>query len=419
MNSYAQPGEEGPATADETRQPLTLPPELWLDIFELATYVPGALETESLDPFRLAAPLPIYEAKIALFASMQIKTKIVRVCRQWRDLGTLVLYRIVIAQENITLMRLQQTLLGPQASQAYIEGTLSLRTCIQRFSCLVDPVHTSDSDIEQLSRILTNLPNLSYFTLRVSKGVQPNQVTPVALFSALQECRRSLRALHLDLNMFAVTNPEWCRMISSMIGLRVLSLRLDDLPQDFTLLPSGCMLPNLRSLTLRGVFTPAPLAIHNQLPALRELSVGLASWHNVFAQLGQTVAGQITCLTVRAGWRDEINPLLSHALEAFPNATRLALWVDNWHEFPSDLCIPNIEYLGIGRTTRRECRNTVYNQFIDNLSSIVAPKMRVLRFVGPDEWLDFHTRRPKIWSRFQTLVRRSKCRVEDSAGQAF
>lgn len=54
----------------------------------IATYVPGSLETRTLDPLQASAPLPIFEEQRALEASLTIKCALIRVCREWRVLAT-------------------------------------------------------------------------------------------------------------------------------------------------------------------------------------------------------------------------------------------------------------------------------------------------------------------------------------------
>ena len=76
-----------------------LPPELWLRIFELATYVPGLLETDIPDPFDMDPPSILhlhqeYDRKLFKY-SMVTKRSIVLVCRTWYSLALPLLYQVL------------------------------------------------------------------------------------------------------------------------------------------------------------------------------------------------------------------------------------------------------------------------------------------------------------------------------------
>ncbi|EGO00232.1 hypothetical protein SERLA73DRAFT_107259 [Serpula lacrymans var. lacrymans S7.3] len=71
---------------------ISLPPELWLEIFHHATFRPHSRDITPSDPFQ-PQPLPHNAMSLnTVAASMQTKSTIVQVCRLWRAIATELLY---------------------------------------------------------------------------------------------------------------------------------------------------------------------------------------------------------------------------------------------------------------------------------------------------------------------------------------
>ncbi|KAA1477694.1 hypothetical protein DENSPDRAFT_844876 [Dentipellis sp. KUC8613] len=88
------------------------PPELWLSIFEHATFVPHAFDTDVADPFDVpGAPIP-FDTQIEdnLRSSFATKRSLVLVCKLWHDLAMPLLYQAVAARDNHSLKSLRDTL---------------------------------------------------------------------------------------------------------------------------------------------------------------------------------------------------------------------------------------------------------------------------------------------------------------------
>ena len=65
----------------------TLPPEVWHEIFDHATYVPGLLDTNQSAPSQVWAPWASSEADVATNKSVHIRTTIIKVCSSWRRMA--------------------------------------------------------------------------------------------------------------------------------------------------------------------------------------------------------------------------------------------------------------------------------------------------------------------------------------------
>ncbi|KAJ6538874.1 hypothetical protein DFH09DRAFT_1176490 [Mycena vulgaris] len=73
-----------------------LPLEIWLEIFQWATYVYGSTTIEPMDPFTVKhAPTDVMGPNTPIF-SMRTKCALVRVCRAWRRIAIHTLYQHIV-----------------------------------------------------------------------------------------------------------------------------------------------------------------------------------------------------------------------------------------------------------------------------------------------------------------------------------
>ncbi|TFY68426.1 hypothetical protein EVG20_g3555 [Dentipellis fragilis] len=99
------------------------PPEIWLSIFEHATFVPHAFDTDVADPFDIPETCIPFDSQIqdGLRVSLRTKRELVRVCRYWRDLATPILYRAVTVRDDRSLRCLRDALV--RLAQSSITGS--------------------------------------------------------------------------------------------------------------------------------------------------------------------------------------------------------------------------------------------------------------------------------------------------------
>lgn len=405
-----------------------LPPELWLHVFDLATDVPGALglETHSHDPFQLSQSISGREPQSLLLASMSTKRALVRVCRQWRVLATPVLYRVVIANHKWGLRALRRTLVGGDNERATL-----LRACVRRFYCIFDG-HRAPTDYlypyEYLAEIIRALPNLVNFTVRTQEEeflpwYAGDTTVPACVLDALAERGASLRVLEWDRDVSLCARFDELRgMLSHMRELRVLKIWKSCPRYTGSRDPTPLVLPKLEVISLDDFSEHSPLRFAvDQFESLRELCfrapplplgrplVSLAS-----------VAPQITRLTLGSA-PDGTFPV-HDAVRIFPNLRQLVAWYHDWHLFPPGLQLANIEYLGLGRELAR-IRPVlhVYDRLLDNLASMQARRLAVVRFEAhrfrADEWENLRVRRPEVFSGFRALARSRRFRLENWRGE--
>ncbi|KAI0062073.1 hypothetical protein BV25DRAFT_1991740 [Artomyces pyxidatus] len=89
-----------------------LAPEIWLDILEWATIVPGLMDIDVPDPFDSPTtltpndPWPVDELK----ASLRLRLALVRVSKSWHAMTTPILYRCLVVRTKKAAERIIQTL---------------------------------------------------------------------------------------------------------------------------------------------------------------------------------------------------------------------------------------------------------------------------------------------------------------------
>ncbi|EPQ50932.1 hypothetical protein GLOTRDRAFT_133670 [Gloeophyllum trabeum ATCC 11539] len=403
--------EEQVAEGEERVSAERLPPELWLRILELATdIVPGAVETETLDPFQPSAPLPMFEDQAALLRSLAIKRSLVRVCRQWRALATPFLYRIVIAKGQ-QLSLLHRTLIAPDAPD-HADRARSLRKYVLRLFYFLNQLD-HDYDSTNLAAVILALPNLISFTLRGGVPTRSRTDPHESVLSALKERGPTLRVLDwVDCFAFTRSSSQMRELLSDLAELRI--LRQGPLPP-VTANSTQVSLPKLVVLAFdpfmsSGSFSPA----FDNFASLRELQ--LQETAEFPYKLPAPVAAQITQVTI---WFSYDYQAVQDIIRIFPNLRHLVIWYGVWYDLPPNgfsLC--NVECLGLGRYGRREVEDDgVLNEFLDCLSVMDPPKLTLLRFLGTNEWPGWQDECPQTWARFQRLAGSSKYRIENSLGE--
>ncbi|TFY52518.1 hypothetical protein EVG20_g10517 [Dentipellis fragilis] len=88
------------------------PPEIWLSIFEQATFVPHAFDTDASDPFDvLGTPIAFDPStQVMLQSVLATKWSLALVCRYWNNLATPLLYQAVAVRNDRGLRSLRDTL---------------------------------------------------------------------------------------------------------------------------------------------------------------------------------------------------------------------------------------------------------------------------------------------------------------------
>ncbi|TBU48122.1 hypothetical protein BD309DRAFT_987553 [Dichomitus squalens] len=90
---------------------MSLPPELWLEIFRCATHVPRTRSIATGDPFVPERPVDYVWGMNSPIQSMRTKCMLVRVCRAWRAIATELLYEHVVLSSPRRLDAFYRTVL--------------------------------------------------------------------------------------------------------------------------------------------------------------------------------------------------------------------------------------------------------------------------------------------------------------------
>ncbi|KZT22599.1 hypothetical protein NEOLEDRAFT_645244 [Neolentinus lepideus HHB14362 ss-1] len=416
-----------PSTADpgwwkkpqENRFP-TLPAETWIHIFEIATYVPWALETETRDPFGVSAPLLPSEERDALSHSFVTKRALVLVCRQWRELALPIMYQIVTVRCLAGLQRLYRAMAVSPKSEGIV-----ICTSVRRLHCTIDPEESSKYDWNRLAEIIGVLPNLAIFNIR-ARGMATHSRYEMSksMVRALKLRGPSLRVLDWKLMDVTGMEDEYERdLLSYLPNLRILQIS-GDRPWSMMVAPcdlTPIYLPHLVSMSWAHNGRGSRLTSVDELPSLRSLEMVVRV--ETYMSDGippPNMCNSFTSLTlhhVYMPW-DPSDYFLWKAYAAMPNLTQLVVWLRSWEAFPVEAKLPpGIEKLGLGREDRRPSENSVYRQLFEGLYTINAPKLKVVRFVGGDEWSDLPERSPKVLARLRELGPTRSFRVEGPNGK--
>lgn len=242
---YQHPSsEETPAGGRwEIESPLTtlsanLPSELWLAIFEHATFTAVGFSTEPPDPFLLPeAQRPSTEDAVSvLCTALVMKRTLVRVCKAWYALAMPLLYRAIFVGKLHVVPALKATL---AASSAAAERTawkgkgkavpLGMYTRRLDFSVRSEFDVSSEgrdrSHFALLASIVAYLPHLQIFMARYAYWLDQSwgKNVSVAVASALQRTSAaSLRVLEWSNDVQHRRQDVWYELAAACPNLRIL-----------------------------------------------------------------------------------------------------------------------------------------------------------------------------------------------------
>ena len=422
-----------------------LPPEIWREVFLLATHVPGLLTTTWLsDPDEALWGVWKSPLEEEFEASMEIKKTIVQVCREWKALGTEFLYEAVhIRYENsdddysrvdelVAILRAScaahvqvpvsadvndsdqpQPLVGVDTGSSK-RSNLGYGWWIKRIECPDQILY--ERNFQRLEPLLSLCHNLAIFA--VSDAFYIAHAMANRLFSILESrFFHSLRRLDIkayDMNELAVLLPS--------IPLSSLDLCLPT--PEFALNPACAALSTITSLTLslpEGSFVyPESLHFHKSFyfPTLRHLGLLHVADSNVealkalVAQHSATVVSlyfnaQYTCYE------------FSHLLHLATNLRTLTIDDDEFLNLAWQA--PHQPFTGITNLAIYEVNNG--QEFAPNclnalqiiLGGSVFPDLKILRLLNRSNRLSG----TKEWSEMGERCANVGLKLQDGEGQTL
>ena len=75
-----------------------LPPEIWLEIFQFATYVHHEATIEPMDPFTLKNITHNIMGENSSTSSLRMRCTLPLVCKEWHQLSLRLLYRHIVVR---------------------------------------------------------------------------------------------------------------------------------------------------------------------------------------------------------------------------------------------------------------------------------------------------------------------------------
>ena len=238
----------------------SIPPEIWLQIFQTATYIPGEWDVSVTIPHTgLFTSWDLLQWK-AYKVVLPLRRAIVQVSRLWWEVGTEVLYASF--HETVLHGRI------PTRALDHFERSLSSHPALGRF---VKRLALLMSDSGQIDHVLQLCPNNLILSFYHTPTPYHYTWEPVILTGHIRI---------LDTSVLSFSQKEIVQVLSSLANLEILHLsRLDRGPEESryhgTLRLSLVRLLRLSFQDLEGVEYWTPLLSTTDLPRLTAFSKNL------------------------------------------------------------------------------------------------------------------------------------------------
>ncbi|PPQ63681.1 hypothetical protein CVT24_004567 [Panaeolus cyanescens] len=277
---------------DHSTQPVNLPPEIWHEIFQFATYVHSSASIKPLDPFSPRRAITNAMGTNSYSMSMRTKRSLVLVSRSWRQLSMPIFYEHIVIRSPSRAAKTLQVLEGSKRiMDPTMSHTESERLGYGQWTRHLE-IHTyarGSKEIEFLKtifRIMRCCPNLRFLS-----GIWIHQLPLefLAVITQLYASSELFSGLYWnDLNpkdftdaassTFSTTSsPEF---LASFQSLRILDLRHfvggDPVHRDPSL--SSPTLPHVQDLVLSTYPRSMQAATILNLPSLRNLTLRTPDW---------------------------------------------------------------------------------------------------------------------------------------------
>ena len=261
----------------------SLPPELWLEIFRCATYVPRVRGLSPGDPFLPQRPCNYAWGVNTPVSSLATKRNLVLVCRVWYILATELLYEHVLISSRRRAFLLCRTLYDSdlmvrrlQAQGEHAEGLVRWVRHVEIHDC--SRTSKSLQFWKAVAAILSLLPNIHVLT-----GIWERPLTPNLLEVFSRYLTSSLEGLYWDEGFVPEGEPSLlsASFLPKYQSLRVLDIRKLRLEDPDSNLPMEAdvpiSLPSVVDLLLPTWPAVLGFARKLELPRLRRLVLDTAN----------------------------------------------------------------------------------------------------------------------------------------------
>jgi len=287
----------------------SVPPEIWLQIFRTATYIPGEWDTSATTPYSglFTSWDPLQER--AYRVVLPLRRTIVQVSRLWWEIGSEVLYASFYSA-------FLYGHISPGTLLDHFERSLSARPALGRFVkrlALIWPQKGHSSKIDHVLQLCPNTLILSFYDMGApyDGSWKPTILT------------NHVRILDATVRFFS--QKEIVQVLCSLVSLEILHLAgLKQEPEESshhgTLRLSALRLLSLSFQDRQAVGYWAPLLLTADLPRLTSLSTNLGGGPLPFAI---DIWQRITFFQCILGGHDALKP------EMFRSLTQLHLGIED------------------------------------------------------------------------------------------
>lgn len=367
-----------------------LPIEIWLNIFDWATFVPNLFDTHAPDPFAYPPPMTQDEIQERLIQSRLTRRNIVRVSKSWKQLATAFLYRAAIFRRACALSEFLRILAKSELQMKKTDsvhsrdGQITLGSMVRRIDLALMDVLTEKDEAIILKNAFIKLPNLEIFVVR--RKISNDEYFPQCLMIGLSLITApNLRVFDVPHHMQAMET----QLLHEVLNERPLR-RLRCSPSESSYEAFiDVRAPYLEHL--HSSYTPLQVSLQpNLIKSLNSLTyLTFDQLYDVvgFNDLLVAVGPQLRTLELSrpAPGADQMYiGILAEAASACPNLRDVIL---NFHDpsavlvrgFPS---FPQVKNLGI-RLMRHRCRRSECNILFQGLATIIRrnPSIELVRFL--------------------------------------
>ncbi|KAL5490654.1 hypothetical protein ACEPAI_5488 [Sanghuangporus weigelae] len=411
-----------------------LPDDVWLNIFDWASFVPNAFDTHAPDMFSYPGPCSQEQIQGGIRETLCTKRRIVLVCRTWNILATPFLYKAIPIVRKTTLEKILRTLSMTD------ENGVNTETWKGRWTMRLDIVlkYGGQLPADDFIALLRLLPDIRVIVARSEFFAFTQSNGPISLIDLLGVARQStlLGSLHV-LDIRSVRSADRIDALDAIDGLSLRIVRI--YPPVLSLwLGKRITLPEIELLEappqlLNSVFS-------GEIPAgtLRHLSIKGdfdAVWKIIGGYLSG-VGGQLLSLEIDDGCLDNsVN--FRHISRPMPKA----FFREVAHSCPNlDSLIINskwrsLSYLGDGLPPVRRLglrfhqKDADGKNWLKHLCSVlsicvsISDSLQVIRIIGRPSYAELqyhHSGSLKIMQNFsKAVLLGSRVRFEDRTGRLF
>ncbi|KAF8895741.1 hypothetical protein CPB84DRAFT_1782347 [Gymnopilus junonius] len=261
-----------------------LPVEVWLEIFQFATYVHRNVTIKPLDPFTPKRTTTNALGANTPLSAMRTKLSLVLVSKSWRNVAQQMLYEHIAIRSppraNIILNALKRSRTPKDSENQKTNPNLGYGQFVRHIEVYTFARGSGEiSYLQTVFKILNYCPNLRTLSGNWRHYLPPEFLDAIAklLGPSVSEFYWNERDMSPGMKNNTSTAPTF---VGSFKALRVLDLRhfVGSDPLSWTQSSSRPVLPHVQDLILSTYSSSLDIAAHLSLPCLRNLFLRTPVW---------------------------------------------------------------------------------------------------------------------------------------------